>query len=193
MSDSSPVRACTHTCTHTDWVAAATAAVFAEKAQSSQFLVGSHGEESKQSRAASSWSLGEQPASPWAPTCHTDILGVSLPFLLRVSGLAPGLIVWATPPAPWQPGCWPLTWMNIHFLPSFDLEGLHVSGLLLLACFTPTFSTSRWFLWSTKNLVSISPKSLPGMYPSNLLKCHLAVAHSLSLCNCESLSLFEMW
>ena len=45
-------------------------AVFAEEAQSFQFLVGNHGEESKQSWAASIWSSGEQPGGLGVPTGH---------------------------------------------------------------------------------------------------------------------------
>ena len=56
--------------TVTEWPATVVA-MFAEKAQSSQFLVGNHGEESKQSLAASHQSLGEQPAGPCVPTRAT--------------------------------------------------------------------------------------------------------------------------
>lgn len=69
MSDSSPsvkiLLAEGMSPAHTVTEGPATAAtVFAEKAQSCQFLVGNHGEESKHSRSASSWSLEEQPAGP---------------------------------------------------------------------------------------------------------------------------------
>lgn len=105
MSDSSPP-AQTRSDLHTQWPSGSTwpataAAVFAEEAQSFQFLLGNHGEESKQSWVASSWSLGNS-----LETLGPRATGGKSAFFLRIRGQLVVSFIWAHALCPFV--AWPL-------------------------------------------------------------------------------------